>query len=120
MTKPIEFDELTLNLKRALEKQKLRLDLAQYTKDLEEAHQKLKTQQVQLLQAAKLTAVGELGAGVAHEMNQPLMAMSTHMESLLMNDVVLEHQPLKEKLTKIKDQFVRLGTIVKRMHDLFR
>lgn len=117
VTKPIEFDELALNLKRALEKQKLRLDLEQYTKDLEEAHKKLKTQQVQLLQAAKLTAIGELGAGVAHEMNQPLMAIATHIESLLMNEAITQNSALKEKITKIKDQFVRLGTIVKRVHD---
>lgn len=117
VTKPIEFDELTLNLKRALEKQKLRRDLDEHTTQLEEAHTQLKDQQVQLLQAAKLTAVGELGAGVAHEMNQPLMAISSHMEALLMNDLVADNQPFKEKLLKIKDQFVRLGTIVKRMHD---
>lgn len=117
VTKPIEFDELTISLNRALEKQKLRQDLNEHTQKLEEAHKQLKAQQVQLLQAAKLTAVGELGAGVAHEMNQPLMAMSTHMESLLMNEIVTGNQPLKEKLLKIKDQFVRLGTIVKRMHD---
>lgn len=117
VTKPIEFDELTLNLKRALEKQKLHRDLDQYTKDLEDAHKKLKTQQVQLLQAAKLTAIGELGAGVAHEMNQPLMAISTHIESLLMNEAITQNTALKEKIIKIKDQFVRLGTIVKRVHD---
>src|SRR3989338_7227025 len=103
MTKPVDFDELSLNIKRALENQKLR--------------QQVKTQQAQLLQAAKLTAVGELGAGVAHEMNQPLMAISTHMESLLMNKDIISHPALKEKIIKIKDQFVRLGTIVKRIHD---
>jgi len=117
VTKPIEFDEMTLTLKRALERQKLRRDLEEHTQKLEEAHRQLKAQQVQLLQAAKLTAVGELGAGVAHEMNQPLMAISSHMEALLMNELIVQNQALKDKLLKIKDQFVRLGTIVRRVHD---
>ena len=103
MTKPIDFDELCINIKRALETKNLR--------------DQLKSQQAQLLQAAKLTAVGELGAGVAHEMNQPLMAISTHLETILMTDVVEENAKLKEKILKIKDQFTRLSTIVKRMHE---
>ena len=103
VTKPIDFDELCINLKRALEKQALK--------------RQLKFQQTQLVQAAKLTAVGQLGAGVAHEMNQPLMAIASYMESLLMNKVIASEVPLKEKLLKLKDQFNRLSTIVKRMHD---
>lgn len=103
VTKPIEFDELTLNIKRAFERQKMR--------------EQLKSQQAQIVQAAKLTAVGQLGAGVAHEMNQPLMAISAYMESVLMHKAVNENEPLKEKLVKLKDQLVRLGSIVKRMHE---
>lgn len=103
VTKPIEFDELCLNLKRALEKQAM--------------HRQLKFQEAQLVQAAKLTAVGQLGAGVAHEMNQPLMAIASYMESLMMNDAISSNVPIKEKLLKLKDQFQRLSTIVKRMHD---
>ncbi|MEI6437157.1 MAG: response regulator [Candidatus Omnitrophota bacterium] len=103
MNKPVNFDELCVNINRALETRKMRQQLA--------------NQQVQLLQSAKLAAVGELGAGVAHEMNQPLMAILTHMESLLMNDVVEEHPELKTKITRMKDQFLRLSSIVKRMHD---
>ncbi|MBF0484775.1 MAG: response regulator [Candidatus Omnitrophica bacterium] len=103
MNKPINYDELSVNINRALETQKLR--------------QQLKSQQSQLLQAAKMNAVGELGAGVAHEMNQPLMAISSHLEILLMSDVIMNEPMLKTKIMKIKDQFVRLGTIVKRMHE---
>ncbi|MBF0122824.1 MAG: response regulator [Candidatus Omnitrophica bacterium] len=102
MPKPVNFDELCIAIKRALASQKQR--------------QQLVFQQAQLVRAEKLTAVGELGAGVAHEMNQPLMAISTHLETLLMNDAISQNPALKTKITKIKDQFTRLGTIVKRVH----
>lgn len=119
VSKPIEFDEISFNIKRALEKQKLRADVDRYVKELEEAHNKLKSLQVQLLQAAKLTAVGELSAGIAHEMNQPLMAISMHMESLmiLMDDTSVGNPVVTDGMHKIKDQFARLGKIVKRVHD---
>jgi len=117
MTKPIDYDELEINLKRAMEKKMLRQQLDSYVHDIEDANRKLKTQGAQLLQAAKLTAVGELGAGVAHEMNQPLMAIASHLEILLMNPTISSDQKINEKILKVKDQFARLGTIVKRMHE---
>jgi PAS domain S-box-containing protein len=39
---------------------------------LDRAHQDLTNTQSQLIQAGRLAAVGELGAGIAHELNQPL------------------------------------------------
>ncbi len=39
------------------------------------AYERLKDTQAQLVQSAKLASIGELAAGVAHELNQPLMIM---------------------------------------------
>ncbi|MBF0217437.1 MAG: response regulator [Candidatus Omnitrophica bacterium] len=117
LIKPVDFSRINMVVKRALEKQKLKRELAKHIEKIEGMNLELKTQQLQIIQAAKLTAIGELGAGVAHEMNQPLMAISTNMESLLMNDTVNSDEKLKTKLAKLKDQFVRLSKIVRRMHE---
>jgi PAS domain S-box-containing protein len=42
---------------------------------LKKAYQELKYTQSQLVQSGKLASIGELAAGVAHELNQPLMVI---------------------------------------------
>lgn len=58
------------------------LDNAQVHHELEEsygelsrAHEELQTLQGQLVQAGKLAALGQVGVGIAHELNQPLMTI---------------------------------------------
>lgn len=61
---------------------------------LQKTYQDLKSTSAQLTQSAKLAAVGELAAGVAHELNQPLMVIRGHAQELL------EEGSLPEKIIK--------------------
>ncbi|MCC6746768.1 MAG: HAMP domain-containing protein [Deltaproteobacteria bacterium] len=47
-------------------------------RQLDEAHRELQSTQAQLVQQGRLAAVGELAAGVAHELNNPLTAVLTY------------------------------------------
>ncbi|MBL8913491.1 MAG: HAMP domain-containing protein [Archangium sp.] len=52
---------------------------------VDEATAELRAAQAQLLEAQKLAAIGQLGAGVAHEINNPLVGILGNAQLLLMD-----------------------------------
>lgn len=54
---------------------------AGHFQDVVEARRQLEQSQAQLIQTSKLTAVGQLAAGVSHELNNPLGAISVSIAS---------------------------------------
>jgi PAS domain S-box-containing protein len=51
-------------------------------RELEDAHRDLKAMQSQLVQNEKLASIGQLAAGVAHEMNTPVGFVASNFETL--------------------------------------
>ncbi len=55
----------------------------QAEEDLLAAYGDLKSTQTQLVQSAKLASIGELAAGIVHELNQPLMVIRGFSQTLM-------------------------------------
>jgi len=53
---------------------------AQLYEEVQQAKVRLEQSQAQLIQSSKLTAIGQLAAGVAHELNTPLGAVSLSLD----------------------------------------
>lgn len=78
--------------------------------ELEDAYTKLKSSEQALIQSAKLISLGELGAGIAHELNSPLAGI------LSLTEVIISRTPSDDRnrqlLEKIKDAAVRSKYII--------
>jgi len=62
-------------------KEQLEVQVAQRTTDLTEANTQLRRTQAELVQATKLAALGQISAGLSHELNQPLAAIRSYSDN---------------------------------------
>jgi two-component system NtrC family sensor kinase len=110
------FNNMILELKRS------RDAIEGWTQTLEhrvqERTQELQQVQDQLIRAGKMAAIGELAAGVAHEINNPLTGVLT-FSSLLLKKVD-ENHPWKKDLENIVQQTTRCRNIVRGLLDFAR
>jgi len=79
-------------------------------RELQRANAELRQLQQELIQAAKMSSLGRLAAGVAHELNNPLGAI------MLYADMALEDMPVADErrpfIEKIAEQTARCRRIV--------
>ncbi|UTV98855.1 histidine kinase [Marinomonas rhizomae] len=67
--------------KTAIEVEKTNQVLAAEIEERVAAEAQLKAAQNELVQAGKLAALGQLGVGITHEINQPLTAIASHLHT---------------------------------------
>ena len=85
---------------------------------LRQGMRKLEETQAQLIQSAKLAAVGELAAGVAHEINNPLTSI-IGFTRLLLDDLPADH-PMRADMETIDREADRTRRIVRTLLDFAR
>ncbi|WP_299927279.1 ATP-binding protein [uncultured Pelagimonas sp.] len=78
----------------------------------EEAEAALRKAQADLVQAGKLSALGQMSAGISHELNQPLMAIRQYAEN---GEAFLDRDrpdKAQENLARISQLAARAGRII--------
>lgn len=131
ISKPFEVEMIKIAVARAMEKARLQRELrrhmeeleqrvAERTRDLEAMNEKLnhslnrlKATQNQLIQTEKLSALGTLISGFAHELNNPLTAVLGYAELLTKSAPGAPHPgPMVDK---IRQEAMRCHQIVKNL-----
>ncbi|MFH1678461.1 MAG: ATP-binding protein [Candidatus Omnitrophota bacterium] len=104
-------DTLPMVIQKSIERYNLWEAKERAEKELEDAYQKLKETQEQLIQSGKMAAMGQLAAGISHELNQPLTGIKGFVQAMLMD--IEKDSPMKEDLEKIEQQADRMDKIIK-------
>jgi two-component system sensor kinase FixL len=83
------------------------------------ADERLERLQSELIEASRLSAMGEMASTIAHELNQPLSATASYLQGSLR---LLGREPLdqllvREALAGANEQILRAGAIVRRLRD---
>lgn len=93
-----------------------------FIRDLTEsqtAERRLHQLQDELAHVARVSAVGSLASALAHELNQPLAAITNYMEAAqgLVDGHVLDPELLREAVSSAAEQALRAAKIVRRLRD---
>ena len=89
LIKPCELETLSISVERALDRRDLQLTARKYKADLEKRNTELAIRtaelqrlQVQIVHSEKMASVGQLVAGIAHELNNPAGFIYGNMDLL--------------------------------------
>ncbi len=81
----------------------------------EQAQAALARAQADLLQAGKLSALGQMSAGISHELNQPLMAIRSFAENAVQYQNRGQPEQVVSNLQRISDMARRMGRIIQNL-----
>jgi signal transduction histidine kinase/HAMP domain-containing protein len=78
---------------------------------LREAYVKLQQTQNELIQSSKMVAIGQLAAGVSHELNQPLTGIRGYLQTMMID--LAENSPNLADCKKVIGQIERMDNIIR-------
>ena len=132
LRKPIDLDEVLIAIEQAVERiilyrnqlyrdRELKINSQIVSKINEELEKRIEKRtleinqvQSQLFQTSKLATLGEMAAGLAHELNQPLAGMSlctTNMKKLKQRDLLSDSE-IDETIENIEGLIKRMSKII--------
>lgn len=90
--------------------------------ELKRAQERSRQQEDKLHANARLATMGEMASMLAHELNQPLAAISSYTTGALnlLQDKPTETALLPEVLEKIKQQAQRAGQVIRSVHEFVK
>jgi two-component system sensor kinase FixL len=85
----------------------------------QETERRLQELQSELVHVSRLTAMGEMASALAHELNQPMSAITNYVRgsSRMLSQPDVDKARLSDALNKTGDQALRAGEIIKRLRE---
>ncbi len=109
--------QLNHNLKTSNEElEKSNDKLTSAIEELKTTNIKLISTQAQLIQSEKINAMGNLSAGILHEINNPLNYTIAAVRIVKMDDKIITDEDLKDTVADIEEGMTRIKNIVSDLH----
>lgn len=111
LVKPIDHAELLMKMKvysKLIDAEKQILQLNESLK------QQVETQTKKLIQSEKMASIGQLAAGVAHEINNPMCFITTNLEA--MAEYMADFKAYTQSISQAVDEIVDLPTRAQLQH----
>ena len=85
----------------------------------QEAERRLQEMQSELVHVSRLTALGEMASALAHELNQPLSAISNYVTGSrqLLAREGSDPEKIRDALERASEQALRAGQIIRRLRE---
>ncbi|MCW5828912.1 MAG: HAMP domain-containing histidine kinase [Deltaproteobacteria bacterium] len=93
-------------------------ELGRRMQELEQANQAIRQARDETIQAEKLAGIGRLAAGIAHEVGNPLAALTGFAE--LLDDETLEPAARADIVRRMQDELARTDRIIRGLLDYAR
>jgi two-component system, LuxR family, sensor kinase FixL len=93
-----------------------------FVRDLTERHsqeRRVQDLQSELVHVSRLTAMGEMASSLAHELNQPLAAITSYLRgaATLLKAGSVDKDRVRDALERSADQALRAGDIIRRLRE---
>jgi two-component system, LuxR family, sensor kinase FixL len=87
-----------------------------------QAEMRLREQQLDLDRSLRLAAASELASALAHELNQPLSAITTYVRAcqVMATEDGSSREPLGKTMDKVVQEVTRASRVVRRLREFFR
>ncbi|MDY6864686.1 MAG: response regulator [Halobacteriota archaeon] len=120
LLKPFEKEELIARIDMQA---KLKRTEEHLEEMVEERTKELKSKDAQLIQSAKLASLGEMAAGIAHEINQPLTVIKltvTGMLRFIEKGREISDEKISDELRTVDQQIERISGIIDHLRTFSR